>query len=229
MGIGPRKTPPAPFTFAFCPCNDEIIIKIIPRNIRAMPIGKRLFIADTYLNKHLNFFFVYITMKTWIGIVIFLFLMLLAPFSSARTKTVILDRGDSYVMENVNVTLIDYRKKDDKVLICVDNERAIISDEKRVGKIYFETRSFRDDGVKLTLDADCDDCIVSDNSKCFIAKNSTLTLSAEEIKDKEENTSDENIIEIIESNETSADKKPAGMGYNGIFKRLVTAFLEMFR
>jgi len=163
-------------------------------------------------------------MKLWMVVVIFLFLV---PIGYARTKTVILDRGDSYIMENINLTLIDYRKRDDKILVCVDDERAIISDEKRVGEIYFEIRSFRDDGVKLTLDADCDDCIVSDNSDCFIAKNSTLMLLTEEIKDSEENTSDENIKIIV--NENSVDKKPVKSEYNGIFKRLVIGFLDLFR
>lgn len=166
-------------------------------------------------------------MKIWVIAFIFLSLVLLAPFSSARTKTLILDRGDSYVFEDVNITMIDFNKKRDKVLVCVDNERAIISDEKRVGWVYFEIKSFRDDGVKLTLDADCDDCVVSDNSECFTAKNSTLTLLTEEIKDYDENISDENIKIIV--NETSVDKKPVKSEYNGIFKRLMTGFLDLFR
>ncbi|MBI2508397.1 hypothetical protein HYV89_05605 [Candidatus Woesearchaeota archaeon] len=167
-------------------------------------------------------------MKIWMALVIFLFL---APVSLAKTKTVMLDRGDSYVMENVNITMIDYNKKKDKIFVCVDNERAIITDGKRVGWVYLEIRSFRDEGVKLTLDADCDDCVVSDNAGCFLAKNS-LTIPAEEVNGYGENLSNGEIIIADDNktdNETSIGKKSVKSGYNGIVKRLMTAIASVFR
>ena len=161
----------------------------------------------------------------WIIAVIFLFLM---PLSFAKTKTVILERGGSFVIEEINVTLIDYNKKRDKALVCVDNQRAILSDEKRVGEVYLEIISFRDDGVKIQLDADCDDCLVSDNSECFTIKNFTEENDEYEFEVNETVPADltgENVTEE-ESDEKNVETKG---GYKGVFKRLLFAIIDLFR
>ena len=167
-------------------------------------------------------------MRIWIIAVIFIFLM---PFSYGKSETVILDKGDSFVIENVNVTLIDYNKKKEKLLVCVDNQRAILSDDKRINSVYFEIKSFRDNGVRIQLETDCDDCAISDNSECFPARNLTnLTNLTKEESDFEieEKFGDENetigtdgIDEIKEQMEKSS--------YHGIIKRIVTAVLSWFR
>ena len=64
-------------------------------------------------------------------------LLLSAQVSFAKTQTIVLDRGQSTVIDGINVTLMDYIKKNKKALVCVGNERTIISDDKRVNKVYF--------------------------------------------------------------------------------------------
>lgn len=163
-------------------------------------------------------------MKMFTILVVFL---LLTPISIARTKTIILDRGDSFVMEDINITLMDYRKKDDKVLLCINDEREILSEDKRIGEIYFEIKSFRDDGVKLILDGDCDECITSDNANCFLAKNLTKEenyLVFEDEKNETFGNETNSEIENLTGNvvkETMAKKE----NYNGLLKRIIAAVL----
>ena len=171
-------------------------------------------------------------MKIFALFAIFLFLL---PVGYAKSKTVILDRGDSLVMEGINITLMDYNKKKDKVLVCVDNSRYIIKDERRAGRVYFEIRSFRDDGVKIILDADCDDCTVSDNSGCYAARNIDENITEEDVEIESDETAgiEEGIIdkeEVEEKEEVERGKTgEAKSSYSGIFKRIVLAVLDWFR
>ena len=164
-----------------------------------------------------------------------LILMLLTPISLAKTLTVTLNRGESTVIERVNITLIDYIKKDSKVLICANDEKTILSDDKRVNNVYFEIRSFRDDGVKFILEADCDDCIASDNSKCFLKKeneneieeeieDSDLNETSDDENENENETIDDEIGNEAEDEFNQLEEKP----YKGILHRLVSWVSSLF-
>ncbi|MEK6856720.1 MAG: hypothetical protein AABX49_01765, partial [Nanoarchaeota archaeon] len=152
------------------------------------------------------------------GIIALIFtLIVLMPFSYAKTETVILDREESFVIDGINVTLLDYQKKKEKLLVCVDNQRAILSDDKRVSQVYFEIVSFRDDGVKIHLEADCDDCIADDNSRCFPEKNFTEIENYFENEISNETDSDENETDEIGIEGEQEDKDR----YSGILKRII--------
>ncbi len=150
-------------------------------------------------------------MKIWVIAVIFLFLM---PFSHGKSETVVIEKGESLVIENINITLVDYSKKKEKLLVCVNNQRAILSDDKRIGSVYFDLKIFRNNGVKVELDADCDDCVVSDNSKCFPAKNLTEKESDFDFEDELDN--EENETDLNENTKESTNS------YSGILKRVIS-------
>ncbi len=160
-------------------------------------------------------------------------LLLSAQLSLAKTQTIILNKGQSTAITGINVTLMDYAKKYKKALVCVNDEKAIISDDKRVNKVYFEISSFRSDGVKFVLDADCDDCIESDNSKCFLKKNNDLEIEDE---DEAENERDESELEDEASDVEEEDivknnievKTESERQYKGILQRLVGWVASIF-
>ena len=159
---------------------------------------------------------------------IFIIFLFLVPSISAKSKTVILNKGDSYIIEDINVTMMDYKKKEDKVYVCVDNTRAIVKDEKRVGLVYLEIKSFRIDGVKLTLDAKCEDCVVGDNSGCFPLKN--ITENSEEKNESWE----EDVLNETNVNKDQVDvggakiKEEVKSSYNGLLKRMILAVTGLF-
>ena len=162
------------------------------------------------------------------ALAIFIIFLFLVPSIYAKSKTVILNKGDSYIIEDINVTMMDYKKKEDKIFVCVDNERSIVKDEKRVGLVYIEIKSFRADGVKLTLDAKCEDCVVGDNSKCFPIKP-----IAENSEGKNESW-EEDVLNETNVNKDQVDvggakiKEEVKSSYNGLLKRMILAVTGLF-
>jgi len=158
-------------------------------------------------------------------------LLFSAQFSLAKTQTITLDRSQSTVIEGINVTLMDFVKKDKKALVCVNDEKAIISDDKRINGVYFEVSSFRSDGVKFVLDADCDDCIESDNSKCFLKKSNDLKLHDNETEDELEDEAvdqagpDEN---SKENEDEPGEIKIPEKRYQGTLQRLIIWIASLF-
>lgn len=165
-------------------------------------------------------------MKTWVIAVVFLFLV---PVIFAKTQTVTLDKGESFVIENINVTLIDYDKGDEKLLVCVNDQRAILSDDKRVDNVYFEIKSFKSNGVKIVLEADCDDCEISDNSECF----SKAEVKTEVVVEDGNDFDGENDEVIEEGNDLEGKNKEledfAEERYKGIIKRFFLWIVGLFR
>lgn len=109
-------------------------------------------------------------MKKWglVGLILVMLLMLLIlPVSYAKTQTFTFQKDQSEVIENINVTLLDFNKKEEKIVVCVNNQRGIVVDDKRVNGVYFEIKRFDSTGVKMTLEADCDECKVEDNLECY--------------------------------------------------------------
>ena len=47
----------------------------------------------------------------------------------AKTETVEMKEGESFEIKDKNVTLIKFDPEDDKIIVCVNNEKAIVSEE----------------------------------------------------------------------------------------------------
>ena len=94
-------------------------------------------------------------------------LLLLVPLALAKSESVTLYKGKSEIIENNNLTLLDFDKEDEKMVVCVNNQKGIVSDDRKIGEVHIDIRSFESEGVRVILDSDCDDCNVGDNLDCY--------------------------------------------------------------
>ena len=102
-------------------------------------------------------------MRLWIVI----FLLLLAGSAAAKSYTLL--RGESVDLDGTNITLLATSTRDDNVLLCVNNQKAIVTDSRRVGYALIEVDEVDKASARLTIDVDCqDDCLCNDcdNSLC---------------------------------------------------------------
>ena len=95
------------------------------------------------------------------------FIVLLTVFLVlAKTETVELKEGESFEIKDKNLTLIKFDPDDDKIIVCVNNEKAIVSDEidKSVNGVTIHIKSVKKDYAKLELTRRCT------SSKCSCEK-----------------------------------------------------------
>jgi hypothetical protein len=152
-------------------------------------------------------------------------LLVLVSFVFAKTDTVILAIGESHVVDDNNVTLIDYDKREDKVLVCVNGKKGIVTDERRIGDVYIEIKTFKDNGVRMSLEANCDECRVRDNSECF--PKAVKEIEESEIveeKELEEIEEKGEVKEVVELEEENEEEK-----YKGILGSFFSLILSLFR
>lgn len=99
--------------------------------------------------------------------VLFLFTLLVSIqlVSAAVTETINLKKDESFIIEGINVTLLDLNEKEDKVKICVNSRKAIVSNEKTINKVTIEIKYVKENYARLKLRAKCDDC-VCDTEEC---------------------------------------------------------------
>ena len=107
-------------------------------------------------------------MKIWLILVI----LLVIPGVLADSKSVSLFQDESYFLDNHNLTVLGFdTEKDDKVLLCVDGQRTIISQDKTkiVNGLSVEVRSITSKLVKLNLESiqDLDEYNEHLNDKCY--------------------------------------------------------------
>ncbi len=148
---------------------------------------------------------------------------LLAPSIEARTITEEVQVGNSVIIENQKVSLVEVNTKDDKAIICVNGAKGIISRDvdRTINNVMVELRSVSSNSAKLRLESNCDDCIENDNSICF---NECILNS--DCNDKNETTIDQclgtpkkcvyNEIEVIE--ELPQPVQPEEINISLIFK-----------
>lgn len=107
--------------------------------------------------------------------IILLIILLSTLAISTETRTIDMKIGDSIKLENKNITLVNFDDDDEKIIICVNNLKYIISDEKRVNDVFIDIKSFNDNSVRLKIEVDCnlDNCECDKsclNDKCFSQK-----------------------------------------------------------
>jgi len=154
--------------------------------------------------------------------VLLVLLIVLLPLVQAKTSTVSLTKGQNYVIENINITLIDFNDKDEKAIICVNNERYILNEdeEKRVNGVLAEVRSINPAYAELRLEADCEDCEISDNKDCF----------PEEVKEVKKPAAVNKTNEAVNAtNNTTIEEIKKSPEYFSFFKTIVMWVVELFR
>jgi len=75
----------------------------------------------------------------------------------AKTETVEMKEGESFEIKDKNVTLIKFDPENDKIIVCVNNEKAIVSDEldKSVNGVTIHIKSVKIDYAKIELTRSC--------------------------------------------------------------------------
>lgn len=91
---------------------------------------------------------------------------------SVYGKTVDLDLylNQSYEGFGKNITLLNVDTKEDKAVICINQQKFIISNDRSIDNILLEIGSFKKDFVRMDISDGCDRCKCEtncDNSVCF--------------------------------------------------------------
>ncbi|MBI2667967.1 hypothetical protein HYX17_04340 [Candidatus Woesearchaeota archaeon] len=150
-------------------------------------------------------------------------LILLGSFVNATTETIDLREGDSFLIRDRNVTIID-TNKDDKVKICINNLMSIISDndEKLFNGVYVDIRHIENNITNVRLERNCieRDCSCDENcnnNRCFDKENKSL----EDFVPEESKIKEEIIVSKKESNISNLGINNDIINYLGIFLLLI--------
>ena len=105
-------------------------------------------------------------------------IMLISSLVSATTGIIDLRKGESYLLIDRNITLINLNEDDDKAIICINNVKTILDKriDKRLNDVFVDIKDLDNDFARLKVERDCDkkcECDEScDNDLCFdIIKN----------------------------------------------------------
>ena len=107
-----------------------------------------------------------------------IFLILFLPLASAIKVNIL--ENQSYSKDGRNITLLDTSK--DKALICVNNEKAILSknEPKIVNDVSLELKNIYEDKVRVEIKVFCKDCICGDSCSNI----NCLGIKKEEVKEE---------------------------------------------
>ena len=108
-------------------------------------------------------------------------LLLLIGLASAKTETIELGIGESSVSQDRTITLLNLNDKDDKIILCINNEKNIVSDIKTINNVFIELRKIDKDIARFKIRYTCKNCVCDqdcNNNACLI--NPIIEESAEE-------------------------------------------------
>ena len=98
----------------------------------------------------------------------------------ALTEYPTLKPGESYLIKDRNVTLIGISYDENSILLCINNEKAIVSDSTTVNKVSVSLRSVDNAQARLKLEYKCSNCICSNdcsNKLCIKKESKEITPS----------------------------------------------------
>lgn len=148
-------------------------------------------------------------MKTWILII---FPLILVSAAYADVERVTLFNEQSFLFDGKNVTLIN--SNDDSIIVCVNREKTIISNEKTVNGVIVERTDSNEGSAKLRLDFECrDDCSCDgnecNNNACFITRESSTSTTSETIETSVEGNEETTTVTGLENVTGSAINEPS--------------------
>ena len=105
-------------------------------------------------------------------LILLVILLLILPISLAKTEKVTMYTGMSKTIENSNITLISLDEKNNKAVVCINNEKKILTEnsDKTVGKLIINAKTIKLDYVEFELKSDCKYCTCTSdcsNNLCF--------------------------------------------------------------
>ena len=103
------------------------------------------------------------------GAVLLIFLVIFLATVEAKTLTENLKVGNSVIIEDQRISLLNLDKKDDKVVLCINDVKTIVSKarDRTVNNVRVEVKSVTLDQARLKLESVCKNCILSDNDICI--------------------------------------------------------------
>lgn len=92
-------------------------------------------------------------------------LILFSSIVNATTETIDLGIGENFVILDKNVTLTAVNDDEEKIIVCVNNQKVIIEDneEKLVNGVYIEVERVNSGNARLKIERDCKDCECDEN------------------------------------------------------------------
>jgi len=97
-----------------------------------------------------------------------LLVLCMIPLIIAKTETVTLEPMESFEIKDKNITLIKLDSEDDKVVLCISNEKVIVSDtlDKSVNGVTVHIKSVKSDYAKIEFTRTCTkDCSCEENKE----------------------------------------------------------------
>tara|TARA_Y100000310_G_scaffold343159_1_gene449547 strand:- start:60230 stop:60724 length:495 start_codon:yes stop_codon:yes gene_type:complete len=131
---------------------------------------------------------------------------MLLPLALGAAETIEFEVGDSYLIKDKNVTLLDINYDEDKVILCINNQKSIFSDDKDkyFNNMQIDVKSINDDKAKIRIERACSNCACGDSCKndlCVVTKEDKEVLKETTEKDtsipKETQESNEKEIIIV--------------------------------
>lgn len=119
---------------------------------------------------------------------LFILIFLVLPFVNA--ERVNLKERESYMNDGRNVTLLAIDNKRDKVLVCVNDEKVIISKDrpKTINEVSLSLKSISDYLIRVDINVYCKKCRCDEsclNLKCFDTKKTEEEQIEEQIRIEE--------------------------------------------
>ena len=117
-------------------------------------------------------------------LILFLFVILsiFPVFAAETTNKVFMSPGEHFLFDGKNITLVNSAK--DSVVVCVNNKKAIISEERTIDSVKIRLIESNERNAELKFTFDCkeiDDCVCDDN-ECLnylcLPKETTTTTQA---------------------------------------------------
>jgi len=121
-----------------------------------------------------------------------LVLILLSAFVNAASLDIELGKGVSYEFQGKNITVLNFNEKDDKVVLCINNVKTIMSrgNNKVIDNLNINLRGVNNGVAKFRLDGSCRNCECDENCNnklCVVSSSDTITSTDEETSIEENN------------------------------------------
>ena len=151
---------------------------------------------------------------------LFLIVLLLIPIALARSETIELTKDESFLMEQFNLTLLNIDSEGETVLLCVNGERGIVSNSKKINGLDIEVTRIRDDYAKLKIRSICEDCVCEGedcgNFRCYDSIDDDT--NGNEVKSDGEEKEEEKLLE----------KPSSKKGFSSFTRWLYDLILSLF-
>jgi hypothetical protein len=129
--------------------------------------------ASAFSVTFINLFFNKNSMKLLIYLLLTLLLVTTVQSISTLKELKI---GESFVTENQNITLLDLDRGDEKVILCINGVKGIVSEtrNRKVNNVLVEVRSVKRDKANIKFESNCNNCQLNNNNACFNQCTSSL-------------------------------------------------------